>query len=305
MVAAAVTATSPWWRRRRPSAIEAVAPAVAPWVALAGLPLAVASAAAHRRVSAVLALAIGGAGVAMRRWVRGTDVDRPPHDVARAEVVRIGHFNVWYENAHPDAAAHTLAGVDVDVLVLSELTPALARQLDTADTTIGLPHRIERTRPRASGMAIWSRHPLVELEHRRTRHARIRATIAHPTGPVVVDAIHAQSPIAHPITWARDLAVLAADAAPVEPAVMVGDFNAAWTHQRFRRVVSRGWQHAHRRLGVGTRNSWRVDRRFVPAFVRLDHALVNVELEILAVEDVDLPGSDHRGFVVTVRRRAG
>ena len=87
------------------------------------------------------------------------------------------------------------------------------------------------------------------------------------------------------------------------PAVVVGDFNAAWTHRPFRRIVARGWRDAHRTLGLGTSNSWRADKRPLPPFVRIDHALVNDGLDIVAIDDVHLPGSDHRGFVVTIRCR--
>ena len=41
-----------------------------------------------------------------------------------------------------------------------------------------------------------------------------------------------------------------------------------------------------------------------PPFVRLDHALVNDGLAVLDVDDFDVPGSDHRGLVVTVQRAA-
>ena len=34
--------------------------------------------------------------------------------------------------------------------------------------------------------------------------------------------------------------------------------------------------------------------------MRLDHALIDDSLSVAEVADVDLPGSDHRGFVLTV-----
>ena len=134
-------------------------------------------------------------------------------------------------------------------------------------------------------------------------HERIRARVERRDGSFVVDAIHTQSPIHHARTWANDLDVLAAAPSPDEPAVMVGDFNAAWTHRHFRRIANRGWSDAHRTLGIGTRNSWRIDKPPLPPFVRIDHAMVNDGLAVVAIDDIDLPGSDHRGFVVTIRRR--
>ena len=37
-----------------------------------------------------------------------------------------------------------------------------------------------------------------------------------------------------------------------------------------------------------------------PTFVRLDHALMTDGLVATGIDDIDIPGSDHRGFVVSV-----
>lgn len=294
----AVTATTPWWRGSR--SLHAVTQALAPWAALAGLPASIGAFLLRRRGVALAGLALGVAGLGQHRWLRGNAPHEPlapgPGDV------RVGHFNVWFDNQRPAAAARTLAALDVDVLVLGEMTPTLTGVFTSAGLTDRYEHRIDRSRRLADGMVVWSRHPLTELPADPLCHERIRVRVAHPDGPIVVDGIHTQSPIHHARTWTDDLGALAVSA-PDEPAVMVGDFNAAWTHPAFRRVVARGWRDAHRSLGLGARNSWRIDHPLIPPFVRLDHALVNDGLDAVAIDDIDLPGSDHRGFVVTLRRR--
>lgn len=301
VVLAGAAASSPWWHRR-PRTVDAVSQALAPWAALSGLPLAAISSVTRQRRTTAAALVLGASGVAMRRWLRGS------HDVVPSagagEVVRVAHFNVWSINPGPRQAAETLAGVDCDALVLSEVTASLLRCFDDTSLAHSHPHRIDRPRAGSHGMAIWSRHPLRELPGRSIAHERIRAIVHHPAGDVVVDAIHTQSPVVHPGEWADDLHVLSVDPAPSVPAVMVGDFNAAWTHPPFRRLVARGWRNAHRARARGTSHSWRADRRWMPAFVRLDHALVNDALHVVDIDDVELPGSDHRGFVVSVAHRA-
>lgn len=304
VVLGAACATSPWWSRR-PRSTDAVVQALAPWAALAGFP---AAAAARRRSVTVSGLALGAVGLATLRWVRGpaaADESSAAGAAGRsaADAVRVGHFNVWYDNQRPNAAGATLAALDLDVLVLSELTPKLGAAFAAAGLADRYPFRVDRSRRRADGMAMWSRHPLTELSRDPLTHERIRARVEHPSGPILVDGIHAQSPIHHARSWSSDLAVLATAASPDEPCVMVGDFNAAWTHRVFRRIMAAGWRDAHRTLGLGTRHSWRIDMRPLPPFVRLDHALINSGLDAVAIDDIDLPGSDHRGFVITVRRR--
>lgn len=301
VTALAATASSPWWPQRG-RASHAVAQALAPWAGVAGLPLAVVAALTRRPRTAGGGLAVGAAGVAMRRWVAGAPA--PTTLGPAGGDVRIGHFNVWFDNRDPVAAAATLAALDVDLLVISELTPRLTRLLVEKGVADAYPYRLDRPRRLAEGMAVWSRHPLVELDRDAISHERIRASVDVPGGPpILVDAVHTRSPIHYAAHWSADLTRLAADWSPDGPALMLGDFNAAWTHPGFRAIARRDWRDAHRALGVGGRNSWRIDLRWVRPFVRLDHALVNDDLDIVAVDDMDLPGSDHRGFVVTVRRR--
>ena len=86
-----------------------------------------------------------------------------------------------------------------------------------------------------------------------------------------------------------------------EPAIMTGDFNAAWWHPELRRLMrAGGWRDAHQVVGHGLSCSWPTDRwhpafKVHPPFVRLDHALVNDGLASSAPTDFHVPGSDHLG----------
>jgi endonuclease/exonuclease/phosphatase (EEP) superfamily protein YafD len=83
---------------------------------------------------------------------------------------------------------------------------------------------------------------------------------------------------------------------------MVGDYNAAWLHTELRDVLANGWRLAHRLAGRGMVGSWRADPPYRP-FVRIDQALVSDDIDVVEVRDFDVPGSDHRGFVVSVAVR--
>jgi len=64
-------------------------------------------------------------------------------------------------------------------------------------------------------------------------------------------------------------------------------------------LLDAGLVEAHIAHGRGFSASWPTDQ-IVPAFVRLDHALTTAGLVSTDVADFEIPGSDHRGFVVTV-----
>ena len=120
--------------------------------------------------------------------------------------------------------------------------------------------------------------------------------------------LHTQSPIDHHGQWQRDLRRLA-DVTVDRPALMTGDYNASWWHPEFRRLLAAGWRDAHVEAGRGLSCSWPTAQfhplfHAHPAFVRLDHALVNDGLAVLGASDFEVPGSDHLGLVVTVQRAA-
>jgi endonuclease/exonuclease/phosphatase (EEP) superfamily protein YafD len=117
---------------------------------------------------------------------------------------------------------------------------------------------------------------------------------------VRIIVVHAQSPIIAHGQWSDDLAALAL-VDPGRPAVITGDFNAAWWHPEFRQLLANGWRDVHQIVGRGLSASWPVNRLVPPAFIRLDHGLVNDGLVVDRVIDLDIPGSDHRGLLVSVR----
>ena len=209
--------------------------------------------------------------------------------------------NLLARNPKVPQAMEAVAATDADVLVLTEFTPAMHAEL-VARCGDRYPHRIEDVRPDPAGIAIWSRLPLrgddgaVErpAEHRRPHR---RARHEHPPDRHPHRAAHHAGP-----GWSRELRDIGdlADGADV----VLGDFNAARWHPSFRRLLGRGWTTAHEWLGHWSSNSWANEGRAFPLFVRIDHALLRDRVQPVRVAEVPLPGSDHRGFVLTVTRRS-
>ena len=122
--------------------------------------------------------------------------------------------------------------------------------------------------------------------------AAVRIVLAHPNPPITDHGLRHWEPSM------RRIAEIGAEPGP--PTLIVADLNAARWHPPFRRLLARGWRDAHESVGRGLSVSWPTTGRWPLPFVRLDHGLAGPGLDVLAVRDVDLPGSDHRGFVVTV-----
>jgi endonuclease/exonuclease/phosphatase (EEP) superfamily protein YafD len=298
-VAAMAVATSLPWIRSVRGRLATVVRSLSPWAAIPGVPLALLASMRRHRGIALAAGTVSAVAAATSAPLIGRR--RQPLPAADARPLSILHANLLFDNIRMPDVARVLERIDADVLTFSEYTPHHARILWEASAAAAYPHRIEKPAALASGAALWSRHPVTAADAPATRHHTVVGDLDGPGGPVRIIVVHAQSPVVHHVQWSDDLAVLAL-VDPGRPAVMTGDFNASWWHPEFRQLLARGWRDVHQVVGRGLSASWPVDRPLPPAFIRLDHALVNDGLAVESVTDVDIPGSDHRGLLVTVRR---
>ena len=162
------------------------------------------------------------------------------------------------------------------------------------------PFRIEHPESHAGGSALWSRYPLTETSAPPARYQSTAAVVA-ADGGIEVYVVHPPNPLDHLDDWRAELDGLTRLFAVTRPpAIVLGDFNATYWHPPFRRLQAAGWRDAHHLAGRALTNSWPDDRVWLPPIMRIDHALVDDSLLVTDVIDVGLPGSDHRGFVVTV-----
>jgi endonuclease/exonuclease/phosphatase family metal-dependent hydrolase len=161
-------------------------------------------------------------------------------------------------------------------------------------------YRVDRSGLGSGGVAIWSTDPVVVAEHPATTNESLDLTVDGPDGPVRIIGVHPPTPIMNFGAWRRDLARFGELGQVGDtPTVVVGDFNASFWHPDFRSLLDDGYTDAHLAAGRGLSTSWPTDRWY-PPFVRLDHALTTDSLVSTDVEDFEIVGSDHEGFVVTV-----
>jgi endonuclease/exonuclease/phosphatase family metal-dependent hydrolase len=304
VAAMAVTAAAPWVTPVR-QRVAAATRSLMPWSALSAVPVSVGAALTGRPRLAAFAGVVGAAGVAMATpLVVPRRQGRPDPSAAP---LRITHSNLLYINRRVAAVPDVLAALDADILTFSELTPTHLRRLHASNLPQQYPYRIELAAPCASGTALWSRHPLTAHPIESSGHHTVVADIDAPGGEVRVIVIHTQSPMRHHANWVADLEALARFR-PDRPAVMTGDFNAAWWHPEMRALMrAGGWRDAHQVRGHGLSCSWPTEKwhaafRVHPPFVRIDHALVNDRVIVLGTADFHVPGSDHLGLMVTVQR---
>jgi endonuclease/exonuclease/phosphatase (EEP) superfamily protein YafD len=192
------------------------------------------------------------------------------------------------------AVAAAVDALDVDVLVLVELTSAAADALDPAGLDV-LPERVLLDGPGPQGSAVLSRYPLVERPVGSSRFAQPAATVRTPTGEVLVRAAHPTPPVRFPALWHTEIEDLTswsrgavADGTPV---VLAGDLNASSDHPVFRRLTG-VLDDAHAEVGAGWVRTWPVGYPF-PPFVQLDHVLAH-GLPVVDAGAVVVPGTDHR-----------
>lgn len=274
--------------------------ALTPWVLVWALPIALVATATRRHPLALTALIPLVTLLALSYpMVFNTGA---PKAAADSPHLTIAYANVLYSNTSPDQAARTLLGADADVMVMVEIATPVHEAVVRATPSGDYPYRSERIDRGASSIAVWSRYPIIA--------GGVEEVARRPTVDVVVEVkgrsarilgVHPYPPTHNAVGWSEQLEAigrLAADS--TLPTIVVGDFNASRWHRSFRDLLATGLRDSHEALGHGWGASWPMDRGVLPPpFVRLDHALFRDGITPLAIEGLDVPGSDHRGLVAT------
>ena len=210
--------------------------------------------------------------------------------------------NLYYGRANAD---HVMAAVrthEVDVLVLTEVTPDVIDRLDAAGLTRLLGHRTGEARPDTfTGTMIYSRLPMTVVSG--TANPSVEQTPSlQPEVVLTVGGRQVRLKAAHPMAplpgetdqWRAGLAALQRwkdDVPTGERLVIAGDFNASFGQPAFRDLAD-GLVDAQRAAGEGWVRTWPVVGRRMPPFVALDH-LLSRGLGVVDAGQVAFHGSDH------------
>ena len=233
--------------------------------------------------------------------------------------------NLRLGQADPVALVKLVREHHVEVLTTQELTPAERSALGRAGLDEALPYSVADARDGAAGVGLWSSFPLhSKRKLQEFSFAFVSAKIAVPgiRGDLTVAATHMAGPWPQSSAdWLDDIGrlpealhSLAAGGGPVlvdggpvpvdgGPVLVGGDFNATPDTAQFRRLLSGGFHNAAEQAGAGMTRSYPADR-WCPPLIAIDHVLTRGAVARSA-KTLSVPGSDHRGVLVTVQIPAG
>lgn len=270
-------------------------------LALAAAAVALGAAALGRRRAALAAtLCAGFAAAGLDPALRGAAREGAPEAVV---AVTIAAANVYRANATPEAAAAAIDALDADIVVLVEAGPAYLAE--SAILRRSHPYLAVRAGyPDEPQVAVLSRYPILEdrsMPRRPYQPVRISARIDLGDGAALdVAGLHLARPVSG--AAAHDLAALQIVAARwAPPLIVVGDFNATpWSSPVAAVARITGTE-----IVGGLRPTWLPPA--APDWLRriiglpIDNVLVSPEIGVAWARGFAVPGSDHRGILVSLK----
>lgn len=124
------------------------------------------------------------------------------------------------------------------------------------------------------------------------------------SGEVLLIGVHTQAPNRFGVIdrWERNLSDIGDAAEANAAAIAIGDFNSTVWSPPFRDLLDRGFIDAHEATGSGLARTWGPtvdDIEGSPAVLGIDHAISRGDVAPLGIEEIAVPGSDHRAILVT------
>ena len=237
-----------------------------------------------RRRAAAASLAAVALGGALSLWV--WPLDALPRADAAPQGIKLVSFNVHLDNTDMAAMLDWLDAQQADVVALLEVTPDMAPLLQ--GLAARYPHGAQRPRPDPFGMALFSRFALAEARfHGDGAAQHWSANVMAPGGAFGLRVIHPMPPISAADQAARDevFNTIAAQPAPHQGQVLLGDFNSTPWSAGLRRLGNAGWARA-----TGLAPTWSLGRS-----LPLDHILATRgHWRVSAAGTGPWLGSDHR-----------
>jgi endonuclease/exonuclease/phosphatase (EEP) superfamily protein YafD len=230
----------------------------------------------------------------------------PSYAVAQAPdcvgpVVTVATVNVQFSNARPEAFRAWLATQPADFLLIQEVTPAWAAELEAQAE---YPYRHVLTREDPYGLAVLSRWPLESVtlvDLAGDGLPSFAGTVDTGRQRIRFLGRHTHWPITPALAAARDEALQGAAqlaSAADLPVVLLGDLNLTPDSPAFDRLIDQAELRDVMR-GRGWRPTWLAS--FWPLALRIDHILVSSGLCVEHAEVGPSIGSDHRPVVARLR----
>lgn len=234
-----------------------------------------------------------------------------PTNVGAYQDIRVLSSNLRYGQADPRFFVD-LAASSADVVTVSELTPGAVQLFRQAGIEKAFPYSQLIPAPGAGGIGLWSRYPLDGLSEQRHRGVLIPAGRLQVPGvrfEPLVASVHVFSPVADDsntvMEWRGGMAAakvqLDSFARIAGPAAVIigGDYNSTPDMRQFRDLLTNGYRDAVEQSGSGFASTFPANRKYPPV-ITIDHVLTR-NATASAVRTVEVPGSDHRALLATLR----
>jgi len=208
------------------------------------------------------------------------------------EPIRVLTVNLSTLDFTPEPLLEIIGGESPDIVLLVEFTPVWQERLQKLDAAY--PHRLKLPARGAFGLALLSRHELVDARQIALgANAAIEARIRAPAGSFTLLGVHLRAPMNRALAILRNgqLEELAERRAAISGPVMVlGDFNITPFSPFFIDwLAATGLRDA----GAG-RGPWFSWPSSLPiAGIPIDHCVVSEDFEVTAHRRLPAFGSDH------------
>jgi len=238
---------------------------------------------------------------------------RRPAWATTAPTMTIAVANVLVDNRTPEAMAASLAGTTADLIVVNEHNEQFRRSFATVPDHGYRTVVADEATPPEYAVAMAARPERTESAHLVELGAMRVAQVGVRCGGVTLTVLGVHlAALTEPggyRTWhleVRELGIYLRDVP--EPYVIVGDFNAALFRPAMRRLMRMAKLHdAHDVMGQGLTRSLKFGARgwpaSIPAFTRVDHALLSEGVAVMELHNLPTAGSDHHPFVATLAVR--
>jgi endonuclease/exonuclease/phosphatase (EEP) superfamily protein YafD len=202
-----------------------------------------------------------------------------------------------------------LAEDRADVLTVSELTPEELDRFLQAGIEKLFPYSVVFPAPGAGGVGLWSRYPLIAVSPPNQRQAAAQLRVPGVQLEPFVASVHITSPLAHErnsfSNWRDGISATKvrlsdfAESAGFRAMIVAGDFNSTPDMRQFRDLLTDGYRDAVEQTGAGFAPTFPSNTWF-PPLITIDHVLTR-NAGVSSIHTVELPGSDHRALLATVR----
>ncbi len=208
-------------------------------------------------------------------------------------------ININAGNGHTEKVLGSIRQADPDILLLAEVTPKWARELEVLNATY--PYRVAQPQDGCFGIMLLSKYPLEHGKVVQIGQAGVPSIVAEaflPQGVVAIIGTHPLPPVGAQGSLQRNIQLAALPRLVHQqkhPVLLIGDLNTSpWSSHFTKLLTASGLKNSMK--GFGHQPSWPVNHFFLR--IPLDHVLHSPEIMIhnrAVIQDV---GSDHFPVIV-------